>query len=118
MSLTYAECQELTKRSRQGRKKLKNNVYLQKMLDGSFAVQMYQTDIVTIHQDGTVTLNNGGWYTVTTKANINKYAPCYVHQIKGEWYVSERNDVTKRELVPFVNGMVICPTKLHKLLVA
>ena len=114
MSLSYAECQELTKRSRQGRKKLRNNVYLQKMLDGSFAVQMYQTDIVTIHQDGTVTLNNGGWYTVTTKANINKYAPCYVHQIKGEWYVSEHRDDI-RTTIPFVNGMTIKPTKLHTL---
>jgi hypothetical protein len=52
------------------------------------AVQYHDTDVVTYHADGGVTLNSGGWRSQTTKERINEYAPVYLRQERGIWYLS------------------------------
>jgi hypothetical protein len=52
-----------------------------------FAVRLHDTDVVTIHRDGTYTLDSGGWLTVTTKERINRYSPAAVYSEKGVWVV-------------------------------
>lgn len=58
------------------------------------SVQLHRT--VVVFQDKTndiVTLNTGGWHTVTTKTAMNEAlrqlgVKAYVSQKKGQWYVT------------------------------
>ena len=57
-------------------------------------VRYWATDVVKINWDtGIITLNTGGWWTVTTKLRMNQASRewglgYYVYQSKGEWFVS------------------------------
>ncbi len=100
--LTYAEAERLHARGRGGRKKLENNTYLHRVGD-SYAVRLHSTDVVTIHPDGTYTLDSGGWRTPTTKDRISRYSPVVVCQGRCVWYVCKPRDWSNR--VPFRDGM-------------
>ena len=39
--------------------------------EGKVVVRYYYTDIVTVHEDGRVVLNNGGWPTPSTRRYVN-----------------------------------------------
>lgn len=61
-----------------------NNTVLERLVSGDIAVKLHHTRVVTFHdypdaddpdQGEYVTLNTGGWYTVTTKDRMNRYAP-------------------------------------------
>lgn len=56
--------------------------------DGSEAIRLHNTDVVTFLPNGKIELNSGGWRTATTKERINKFSPARLHQDKGVWYVS------------------------------
>ena len=83
-------------------KKLLNNTYLVRS-GKKIAVRLHNTDVVTFTPK-TITLNSGGWLTVTTKDRMNKYLPSNVKVFanKGEWFVSQ-ND----KIIPFKDGMRI-----------
>ena len=85
-------------------KPLGANRRLHVRFDG-FAICYHDTDIVTIHKDGTYTLHNGGYKTVTTKKWINHYSPAIIRQHKYQWYILPHNDWDKR--IPFFEGMKI-----------
>lgn len=87
--LTHHEAAALLakKRGDKSRAKLCNNTYLIALDNGDFAVRLHRTNVVTIHADGTYTLRNGGWQTVTTKDRINGYSPARLYQEKNEWWV-------------------------------
>lgn len=68
-------------------KKIANNTYLVRRNDGAVAIRLHATDILTFRPDGTVVLRTNGWRSVTTKARLNDYLPCYaICQIKGVWF--------------------------------
>lgn len=54
--------------------------------DGSKAIRLHDTDVVTF-KDGKVILNSGGWKTPTTKDRINRFSPVIVSQQNHIWYV-------------------------------
>jgi predicted glycosyl hydrolase (DUF1957 family) len=65
------------------------NTVVVKVNDTTYGIKLYNTVVVNIHQDGTYTLNTGGWQTVTTKDRINNYSPARVYQRNGEWYMND-----------------------------
>jgi hypothetical protein len=76
--------------------KLGHNTVLREVFTGErgsedVQVVLHDTPIVTFHADGTLTLNSGGWHSVTTKARINEILPMHIQiqQIKGTWWVVE-----------------------------
>jgi hypothetical protein len=73
------------------RRLLQNNTYLVQRGE-DYAVRLHNTDVVTIHADGTYTLNTGGWETVTTKDRINGYGPARVYSHRGVWAVWHSSD--------------------------
>ena len=102
---TYKEANE-TLSNRQSRK-LQNNTYLQRRGE-NIAVLLHETDVVTYLPDGSCVLDSGGWRTVTTKARMNDYAPCWIFSDKGVWFVSDgRWDSEKRH--PYGDGFRIGP---------
>lgn len=86
--MTHAEAASLfaTARNPEAGKPLQNNTRLFKRGE-DYAVRLHSTDVVTIHADGSYTLDTGGWRTVTTKDRINGYAPVRLGQDKGVWEI-------------------------------
>jgi hypothetical protein len=82
------------------RKKVANNTWLvrgphttaryDEIADGDISVVLHNTPVVTYHAEGTLSLNTGGWLTVTTKDRINRFTPpnVRVHSVKGRWMVA------------------------------
>src|SRR5687767_4430618 len=68
--------------------------------DAAIAVRYHDTDIVTFWGDGSLTVNSGGFRTVTTKARINEYTPIRVSQKRGLWYVGHGENIAM-----FADGM-------------
>jgi hypothetical protein len=84
-------------------RKLENNTYLERLDNDTLGVRLHRTYVVKIHRDGTFTLDNGGWRTVTTKDRINSYAPVRLYQQKHVWYLGNGEGGT----MPFERGMKV-----------
>lgn len=96
---------KLTGRNRE-RRKLANNTYLERRGE-NIAVRLHETDVLTFAPDGSVTLDSGGWKTVTTKARMNEYLGhgLRISQSRGQWYVY---DYSKRmDIAVYADGMRI-----------
>jgi len=77
--------------------------------DGQTAVRYHATDVVKFTAE-TITLDSGGWRTVTTKARMNQAATQFglgyqVYQLKGVWYVDTLDSTPGR--LEFTDGMII-----------
>ena len=84
-------------------RKLCNNTYLQRRGD-DIAVVLHGTDVITLHPDGSFTLDSGGWQTATTKNRMNRYMPVgCVLQEEGVWSVFPGGEDKCR----YRDGMVI-----------
>lgn len=72
------------------KRKLGNNTDLVGGLD-AVHVRLYETSVVIHWADGTFSLDDGGYRTVTTKDRINQTIPhgYRVYQRDNEWYVSD-----------------------------
>lgn len=78
-------------------KPLKANTRLYEDDNGDFYIVFHSTRIITIHRDGTYTLNTrggDGWQyrsyrTVTTKQRLNQFAPVYIYQRDFTWYLND-----------------------------
>jgi hypothetical protein len=83
---TYQTFDSMWRNSR--RRKLDNNTYLEQSGE-DYAIRLHSTNVVTHHTDGSVTLNSGGWRTVTTKDRMNKFQSlARVYSERGVWIVS------------------------------
>ena len=70
-------------------------------------VTYQNTAVVQVLNNRYVTLDNGGWYTATSKLRMNQASMEYslgysVYQVDFTWYVSIGDDVE-----PYYNGIVI-----------
>ena len=95
-----------------GSRKLANNTKVYRVMLGGYYglqdeihVRLHNTDIVSYRADGVITLNSGGYRTVTTKQRINQLLPpgWDVYQKKHKWYVVAPNG----EQEDFFDGMKI-----------
>ena len=72
--------------------------------DGTVRVRLHVTDVVTYHKDGRVSLNSGGWRTVTTKDRLNTFSDVGVWSNRGEWWCQWREH-SHRAPIPFYDGI-------------
>lgn len=84
---TYQQAAELLASARGDSKPLANNTRLYRRGD-DYAVRLHSTDVVTLHPDGTYTIDAGGWKTATTKQRICDYSPARLYQEAYSWYLS------------------------------
>ena len=75
-------------------------------VDDSIVVRYHNTDVISL-TGNIVTLNNGGYETVTTKRRMNQASIQWnlgivVYQVDYCWYVK-----TSRDIYPYSNGMKI-----------
>lgn len=78
--------------------------------EGSIAVWLHRTAVVTFYADGRVRLSSGGWRTPTTADRIRQTLPMgfYLESRRGEWFVVDDrpNRFPPREAL-FRDGMLI-----------
>lgn len=98
--MTYQEA--LTLLNGKQRRKLENNTYLIRLQSGTLAVKLHDTNVVKLYPNGDITLNSGGWQTLTTKNRMNKYSPVRVLQVRGKWLASYRG-----VLVDYHDGLTV-----------
>jgi len=87
--LTYSKCKDLL--GVKDKIKLERNTYLIKNLEGNtivFKVKFYSTNILTIYDNGFFKYNTNRWFTVSTKARLNRYGPVKVYQKNKIWYIN------------------------------
>lgn len=73
--------------------------------DGETICTLHSTVIARL-KNGTVTLNSGGWLTVTTKKRMNEFLreydiPASVYQKRGTWYLQRQG----LDDTPYADGM-------------
>lgn len=106
--MTHAEAVQMVRgKTNKDRRKVGNNTYAEILPDGSVGIELHSTYVVKIHEDGTYTLNSGGWQTSTTKDRINQYSPKRVYQRQFQWYVSWKGASGCTNEFPFIDGMVV-----------
>lgn len=87
-------------------RKIDNNTWEVLDNDGNvIAIRLHDTNIIT-YQGHKVTLDSGGWQTMTTKARLNRYLPdgVSISQKNFDWFVHDTRDNTVK---PFTDGMTI-----------
>jgi len=99
---TYEAADELLQGRCAQRRKIGNNTWLERR-GADIAVRLHDTDVVTYHDDGSITLDTGGWFTVTTKDRMNCCTPFSIGSKRGEWYVV--NDLDWDNPTPYRDGM-------------
>lgn len=76
-------------RNKNSGKPIGNNLRVVKTLSG-YGIKHHRTVIIdvclNVFGEAVYTLNNGGWYSITTKKHLNTYSPANVYQRNGEWY--------------------------------
>lgn len=85
-----------------------NNTRVRKNAD-NIIVRLHATDIAIFTPDGSVTFDNGGWATPTTKDRLNRLWPCEglrIIQERGTWQVWDYYANSTR---PYLNGMTVYP---------
>jgi hypothetical protein len=73
------------------RRKLENHTYLERRENGSIAVKLHATDVVTYLPNGRTVLASGGYRTSTTKDRLIRYGGVPITQERGVWYMGARN---------------------------
>lgn len=80
-------------KSRNGLKRVKANLFIgYNELTKVYFVQYHATRIIKIDYSGTCFLNNGDWYTMSTKKHMNSFLSLlgvYVRQFKGSWIIEK-----------------------------
>lgn len=100
----YAKFDDLLQGKTKESKKIANNTYAVRLEDGSIAIRLYETNIVTFYPTGDFKLSNGGFETATTFSRINEYIPqgYKVMRTKGQWFLH-----TPNKTLAFENNMVV-----------
>lgn len=98
--MTYLEAVKMVKgKTSASSRKIGNNTRAEILPDGSVAIILHATPVVTIHPNDSATLRSGGWRTSTTKNRINKYSPVKVYQRNHEWFLEDGT--------PFEDGIMV-----------
>ena len=70
-------------------KKIAGNTKLIRLGPECIGVTFHNTIIIRYNPEGTVTLDHGGWNSVTTKRRMNQFTNLRVSQNDFCWYVNE-----------------------------
>ena len=98
--MTHAEATKMVLgKTNRSQRKVGNNTYAYIQHDGSVAIELHGTKVVTIYPNGLYKLNSGGYRTSTTKDRINKYSPVSVYQKNFEWFL--------RDGTPFEDNILV-----------
>jgi len=92
--MRYEEAKDLfeTARNKDAGKPLSGAATRLHKVGDNYAVRYHSTDVVTIHPDGTYTLDLGGWNTLTTRKKMTEFSPARVSTKNHVAFVWWKND--------------------------
>ena len=100
--MNFILADQLLQQSKKGNyKKIANNTYLTRDDLGNICIYLHRTPIITMHPDGTATLDSGGYRTATTKERFGLIT-CNVYQDKFDWYIGNSG-----KPIPFFDGVKV-----------
>lgn len=103
MMYTFETANKMLNGRCQARRKIANSTWLERF-GNDIGVRLHNTVVVLFKSDGSITLDSGGWKTVTTKDRMNNYSPPFnVFSSRGVWMVSKYNG---SNTVPFADGII------------
>ena len=72
---------------------IENNTRVVRLNDDRIGIRLHDTDVVVFDKDGSVTLDSGGWLTVTTKDRMNRYLGDRgrIGSDRGVWFIYDRS---------------------------
>lgn len=73
-------------------KKAARNTVQYWLVDGTECIKYHDTVVVMKAPDGVITLNSGGFRTVTTKDRIEEYGHVSITQRNGIWYMPDGSE--------------------------
>ena len=103
--LTYEEAKALWEKKKKD-VKVGNNTYLVKTSKG-YGIKHFNTVIIDILPHDLYVLDNGGYYTPTTKARFDALSPVRVWSEKGGWIIVKQSSGWSGKKVPFEEGMIV-----------
>lgn len=87
MTRTKRDIMENVDKPVKSSRKVANNTVEIYYEDGSRAIRLHDTDIVTF--DGNkIIFDSGGWRTNTTKERMTQFSPFFMRQEDGVWYIN------------------------------
>lgn len=84
------------------------NTWITRHDDGSYSVTFYSTHILHVTRSGRVTLNTGGWETVTTKGRLSRFLRAAGYVVGSERRVWKVLRVPYWDPVAVFEGNVRC----------
>lgn len=103
--LTYEEAKALWGKKKKD-VKVGNNTYLVKTSKG-YGIKHFNTVVIEILPHDLYVLDNGGYYTPTTKTRYDALSPVRIFSDKGQWYISKPTSGWGGKKVPFEEGMIV-----------
>lgn len=100
--MNYIEVEKQLQGRNKLSRKIANNTYLIRH-DNYLALRYHSTEVVKFYPDNSIVLDNGGWFTSTTKERINMAIGNKLYQSKGVWYIGN---------LRYQNGMKIQGNKI------
>ena len=88
-------------------KKLGHNTFVERISEFEIGIKYHNTYIVKLDPTDIMTVNTGGWDTVTTKGRLNLFLKCrnvYISQKNNKWSIHGTNDS-----LPYQDGMQVFP---------
>lgn len=110
---TFAEAEaRFSRRKRNDRVKLANNTYLRYLHEPFrpyYGVQLHNTVIIFIDENDNISLETGGYRTVTTKDRINRLTPHWLRVFSRdyEWRVQITDKDGEVYEYPFCEGFTV-----------
>jgi len=115
---SYEMSEKVMQTGRRGRRKLQNHTYLERIDEHTVGVRLHDTYVVKLHDDGSTSLDSGGWHTMTTKDRINAYLMdnFAVSSDRGRWYVYDVSEDRDDPQDDYRGGVYYPPkwTKVHR----
>lgn len=88
-------------------RKMARNTYVKRLSDNAIAVRFHQTEILIVDKNGEITLDTGGWNTVTTRRRLNqllrRLLPVRCFTTNYDLFLSQPN----RRPIEFFDGMTL-----------
>ena len=107
--IAYEDADKVMRSGRNGSRKLQNHTYMKRIDEHTVGVLLHDTYVVKLHDDGSTSLDSGGWHTMTTKDRINAYLPpnVQVGSDHGIWsvYTAPIESIVRHEKKAYIDGV-------------
>lgn len=103
---TYPALRRFVEEGRDGsRRRIAHETYAV-LHEDRVGIVYHATEVVSVHADGSYTLNSGGYRTATTKARMGEFTPdgVSVYQSKHEWFVRLNGWGEAGQTFPYADG--------------